>query len=256
MNQINYEMIGRYLEGELSGEELLAFETAIKNDPALAEEVRLYQRINEEMKSHAQGLKEEQSLKQTLNKLNAEHFGIEDNKVRKMNRWWFAAAAAVAAAIVLFILRPFSGTSFKNEKVFAAYMKEVEPLPGVVRGNEKDTLLEKATDLYNRKQYKEALPLLREISTAKPGDAQVKLAAGICLLQTGQYDAADAIFNEIAGGDTIYQEEAVWYKALTALITNKREECYSLLQSLPAGSSKAEKAKELMKKIESQRKNK
>lgn len=256
MNQINYEMISRYLEGELSGEELLAFEAAMKNDPALAEEVHLYQSINEEMQAHTQDLKEEQALKHKLHQLNKEHFRTEVPKVRKMNRWWLAAVAAVAAAIVLFILRPFSGTSFNNEKVFAAYMKEVEPLPGVVRGNEKDALLEKATDLYNRKQYKEALPLLREMSTVKPGDTQVKLAAGICLLQTGQYDAANAVFNEIAGGDTIYKEEAIWYKALTALITNKTDECYTLLQSLSAGSSNAEKAKELMKKIESQRKNK
>jgi tetratricopeptide (TPR) repeat protein len=256
MNQINYEMIGRYLEGELSGEELLAFETAMKNDPALAEEVRLYQSINEEMQAHTQDLKEEQALRQTLDKLNTEHFGKEETRVKKMNRWWFAAAAAVAAAIVLFILRPFSGTSFNNEKAFAAYMKEVEPLPGVVRGDENDSLLEKGTDLYNRKHYKEALPLLREIGTDKPGDTQVKLATGICLLQTGQYDAADTIFNEIAGGNTIYKEEAIWYKALTALITNKTEECYSILQGISAGASKAEKAKELMGKIESGRKNK
>ncbi len=42
-----YEDIEKYLEGKLTGEELRAFETAMKEEPELAEEVALHQRLGD-----------------------------------------------------------------------------------------------------------------------------------------------------------------------------------------------------------------
>jgi hypothetical protein len=64
------------------------------------------------------------------------------------------------------------------------------------------------------------------------------------------------IFDEIAGGLTVFKNEAVWYKALSLLKQNKLEECYQVLDGLPAEASRYKEAKELMKKINSNRKGK
>jgi predicted Zn-dependent protease len=256
MNEINYELINQYLEGELSGEALLAFEQEMLVNPDLAKEVTLYKKINDEMSGHLQQEKEELALTGNLEKLNEQYFKKPQGKVRSINRWWYAAAAAVAAAVILFMISPFSGSSFSNEKLYAYYSKDVEALPGGERGNPDDSLLVKASDLYNRKDYSKALPFLREILTRKPGETQLKLASGICYLQTGQFDPATGVFNEIASGTTVFKNEAVWYKALTELKQNRLDECYRILESLPAEAARYKKARELMKKIMSRSKAK
>ena len=256
MSEINYEIINQYLEGELSGEALLAFEKEMKANPVLAEEVTLYKKINEEMHLQAQQDKEEQALTGNLKKLNEQYFKKPAGKVRSINRWWYAGVAAAAAAVLFFVIRPFSGSSFNNEKLYTYYIKNVETLPGGERGNPDDSLLVKAADLYNQKDYAKALPLLRDILTRKPDETQVKLASGFSYLQTGHFDSASGVFDEIASGTTVFKNEAVWYKALAALKQNKLDECYRLLESLPAEASRYKEAKELMKKIDSGRKTK
>jgi predicted Zn-dependent protease len=256
MSEINYEIINQYLEGELSGEALLAFEQEMLTNPSLAKEVALYKNINDEMSAHLQQEKEEQALIGNLKKLSEQYFKKPAGKVRSINRWWYAGVAAAAAAVLLFVIRPFSGSSFNNEKLYTYYIKDVESLPGGERGNPDDSLLVRAADLYNQKDYTKALPLLRDILARKPDETQVKLASGVCYLQTGQFDSATRVFNEIVSGTTVFKNEAVWYKALSALKQNKLDECYRILESLPAEASRYKEAKELMKKIKSRRKAK
>jgi hypothetical protein len=255
MSEINYDIINQYLDGELSGEALLAFEEELKNNAVLAEEVALYKSINEEMRLQAQHGNKEQALRDNLGTLTDQYFKKNTGgKVRSINRWWYAAVATAAAAILIFVLWPASQPSFDNEKLYAYYTKETDPLPGGERGNGDDSLLIIAAALYNQKEYVRALPLLRDIVSKKPEDTQLKLALGFSLMKTGQYDSAIIILNQVANGATIFNNEATWLKALTLLKQNKLDECYRLLESLPADAGKYKEAKDLMKKIDSQRK--
>lgn len=256
MSDINYEMIDQYLEGELSGDALLAFEQEIKTNPALAKEVELYRKINEEMSGHFEKDKEEQALTDNLKKLNEQHFKKQPGKLRSINKWWYAGIAAAAAVVLLFVIRPFAGSSFNNEELYADNMNGVEALPGGQRGGPDDKLLIKASELYNQKDYVQALPLLKEILSNKPEETLLKLAAGICYLQTDKIDTALIIFNEIVNGTSVFKNEAIWYKALAALKQNRLDDCFQLLESLPADAGRNKEAKFLMKKIDRQRKKK
>ena len=53
---------------------------------------------------------------------------------------------------------------------------------------------------------------------------------------------------------SVFKNKAIWYKALTYLKQDKREECYKILVTRPVDADNFKEAKELMKKIESQRK--
>lgn len=257
MSEINYDIINQYLDGELFGEALLSFEEQLKTNAVLAEEVALYKSINEEMRLQAQYGKEEQVLRDNLGTLNDQYFKKKaTGKLRSINRWWYAAVATAAAAILVFVLWPASSSSFDNEKLYAYYTKEVDPLPGGERGNGDDSLLIKAAALYNQKDYTKALPLLRDIGTRKPGETQMKLALGFAWVQTGQYDSGTIVFDEISNGATIFKNDAIWFKALAMLKQNKLDECYRLLEGLPTDAGKYKEARELMKKIDSQREKK
>jgi tetratricopeptide (TPR) repeat protein len=251
MSEINYEIISQYVDGQLTGEALLAFEKEMQANAELANEVALYKTINEELAQQVNNEKEEQALTNNLKGLSEKHFKKEQAKVKGINRWWYAAAAA--AAIIIIVVRPFSPEPFNNEKLFAYYMKDAERLPAVQRGNNDDTLLLKAANFYNNKDYPNALPLLQNILTRKPDETELHLAAGICYLQTGQYDSASKVFDQIAGGSTVFNTQATWYKALVFLKQNKIDECYHLLATLSKDADKYEAAQQLMKKIDSQR---
>ncbi len=182
MSEINYEIISQYLEGKLSGEVLIAFEKEMNSNPELAEEVALYRTIHQELTLHVQHEKEEHLLANNLKELNGQYFRKEKGKVKGINRWWYAAAAIAAAVVLIIIVRPFSSQPVNNEKLFAYYSKDVEDLPAAERGNDDDTILIKAANFYNKKEYKNALPFLQAALTRKPDDTQVLLAIGFCYL--------------------------------------------------------------------------
>lgn len=255
MSEINYEIIQQYINGELSGEALLAFEKEMQVNPELVKEVALYKMIEGEMTLHLQQQVDQQNLSTTLKDLSHQYFKKKEAKVKSINHWWYAAASvAAAAAILFFIFRPFSSGAFNSEKLFAYYVKEVEPLSSAERGNKADTLVTRAVSLYNKKDYQHAMPLLQSISVKQPGDVQLLMATGICYLQTGQYDSSINLFDKISTGTTVFKNDAVWYKALVFLKQNKPEDCYTVLLTLSNDADKYKEAQELMKKIASRKK--
>ena len=249
MNEINYEIISQYLDGELTGETLAAFEKQMQEDAELAAEVNIYRTIEADQSFITKNSTEKEKLSQSLQELNKTFFKKPESKVLKITRWWYAAAAVAAAAIFILILKPFAGEKFNNEKLFAYYSKDVESLSASQRGASNDSLVLQAVSLFNKKDYAGSLPLLKNILAGKPNETDLFLATGICYLQTNKPDAALEIFNTIAKGNTVYKNQATWYKALVLLKQNKPDDCYKVLESLPAEADNIKEARELMNKI-------
>lgn len=249
MSEINYEIISQYLDGELTGDALAAFEKQMQENADLAAEVNIYKTIEAEQIFNTKIKAEKETLANTLQELNKTYFKKNETKVVKINRWWYAAAAVAAAVLLIIIMRPFGGEAFNNEKLFAFYSKDVEPLSAGQRGAATDSLALKAVDLFNKKDYAGSLPLLKEVRINKPDETDIFLATGICFLQINKPDSALNIFNIIADGNTVYKNQAIWYKALVLLRQNKIDDCYKVLETLPPEADNYEDAKVLMKKI-------
>lgn len=249
MSEINYERINDYLDGQLSGEDLLAFEKEMQLNAELAREVALFKTTGNQLSAQLKNLEEKEKLAETLKGFNTTYFKKPEVIVRSFGRWWYAAAVA-AAIILFFIIRPFQHQALSNEALFTAYNKNVEELPGAERGSQNDTVLQRATALYNKKDYASVLPLLQNVLAAKPGEIQLYLATGICYLQTGKYDSAINVFDTIANGNTVFKTEAIWYRALALLKQNKLADCRNALQSIPRGGYQFEEAAALLKEIE------
>lgn len=249
MNELYKEMIERYLEGDLTAEERIAFEQQLQQDPALAAELALHKKIHAEMQQHTLHEKKQQELNTTITSLNKEFFK-QPAPVRRIKRWWYAAAGVAAAVVLLLVWNLFSGTeSFDNKKLFAYYAKNPEELPGGERGGAADSLRLKAAALYNSQDYRNALPLLRTLTAANPEDKQLQMALAISLMHADLYAEAIRIFERIQTGSSVYMGEATWYKALTLLKQNNLSECYEVLEQIPETNSHYKQAAELMKKI-------
>jgi predicted Zn-dependent protease len=243
------EQIEKYLANELNQDELQAFDLRLQNDKAFAEIFALYKSVEAEMHE----TEDETELRKTLSGITQKHFDVaEPAKIIKLKpnrtRWLLYATAAAASIIILLFLKPWQDKALTNEQLYAQYAVPQE-LPAVVRGANEDSLLIKATTLFNQKNYAAALPLLDSITKQKPGEAQLQLSLGICLTQTGKFEPAINIFDSLAAKESSYKYEAMAWKAFAFLKQNKRDECIAALKLIPADAANYEKAKALIQKL-------
>jgi len=211
------EQIEQYLAGELSNEAMQAFELRLQTDHSFAETFRLYQMIDNEMQSD----EDEEKLRNELSQHSKKYFG-EEGKAKiipigsvKKNRWVYVAAAAACLAL-LFIWKPWQDNKLSDQQLYAQNAIP-EDLPATVRGTNNDSLLVRATESYNKKDYAAALPFLDSITKLKPGEAQLQLALGVCYLQTGKFETAIKEFDELAAGQSTSKYDALFWKALAYL---------------------------------------
>lgn len=247
MNNINYETIEQYLNGELSGEALLAFEDQLKTDAALAAEVKLYRSIQDELKQQ-QNSEAAEALTHTLRGLNEKHFAAAQKKPAPVRKLAWMVAAAAAAVIIAFILivNPFKNNNNDNEQLFAEYAQP-EALHLTERGNEPGSVEEKAEGFYNQQAYEKALPLLKQMLEKNRAQPVVQIAIGICQVYTGDYKSAIENFDQLASGKSSYAPEAIKWKGLAQLKQGKKTEAIETLQRVPPGDLKV---KELLEKLQ------
>jgi predicted Zn-dependent protease len=243
------EQIEKYLSGELSRDELQAFDVRLQNDKVFAEIFALYKSVEAEMYEAG----DETALRKTLSGITQKHFDVaEPPKIIKLKpnrtRWLLYATAAAASIIILLFLKPWQEKALTNEQLYAQYAVPDE-LPANVRGSNDDSLLLKAKSLFNQKNYAAALPLLDSIIKQKPGEAQLQLSLGICLTQTGKFEPAINIFDSLAVKESSYKYEAMAWKAFAYLKQDKTEACIAALKLIPADAANYEKAKALIQML-------
>ena len=246
MNDIT--QIEKYLAGELAPDELQAFEMRLQTDKEFAETFAMYKNIETEMSV----TEDEAELREKLSVLTQKHFNAPPPaKIIPMTgsrkKWWLYAAAA-AVIVTLLILKPWQDKVLSNEQLYAQYAVP-EELPTVVRGANDDSLLIKATNLYNQIKYPAALILLDSIVKQRPTEAQLQLALGICFLETGKYDLAIRRFDSLAVQESVYKYIAMEWKALAYLKQNKTADCVAVLKLIPADAGNYKKANKLIQQL-------
>lgn len=245
-------MIEQYVSGELTGQERIAFEKKMQEDPMLAQEVDLYRSIGQEIRDMGQAHEQEQALRNNLQALNKEYFQEQAPVVKMKRVWWIAGAAAAAAAILLFVIKPFSAEKFSNEKLFSYYTEDVAELSPGQRGGADDSLLARVATLYNKQEYSEAIPLLETLINRHPADNELLLAKGISQLKINQPDSALVVFNSLINGQSVFKNQGLWYKALALLKQNKLAECAEALNDISPVSDRYKLSQQLLKKIKKQ----
>ena len=244
MKPEDLELIEQYLSGDLSPEQQRHFEERLSMDSELRNNLNLYNSIHKTMKEE-DPLPNENELLQTLKQLNGKYFTT--NVRQGFFKKWMAVVAAAAIIIMggIYFLLP-SKTS--SEQLYAQFAQH-NPLNIQSRGNRTDTIAQKAAIEFNKKNYRDALPVLEQYVQLQPLDIQMNFTLAECYLETGNYNDANRIFSSIANGQSAYMEAAKWYLALSALKQKDYTKCRNNLQNIPASSPYFSKAKELLQKL-------
>ena len=242
-----FEKIELYLNNELRGEELLQFETQLKTDETLRQQVNLYKKIEEEMKINLQGNEEEKQLKKTLTELTKKYFNTPGHThkippARKGIYWLWAAAAVLVLIVGAYFV--FFNKNGDNEPLYTRYAK-YDPLSCERNSS---NCPQDAFEAYNNKNFEKALKGLSLYLQNDSDDAKLVLAKNICLTQTGEFDAAISGFTRLTE-NPVFKYQAIWYKALAYLKQNKKAECKKILETIPAGADTYKKAQKLLKDL-------
>ncbi len=223
-DQETYELIERYLQDDLQGDERVRFEQDMREDAALATEVELQQSVQQLLAQ--EGV---QALDQQLTDLRKD-YGTETPKLLPFRKIWFAAAAVLVLAIAYigFFMQaePLSG-----EEAFTSYF-EPYPADNAVR-SEGDSLKQSqmvmGLEAYKRADFKKAMKLLQPLLQES---IRARFYYGVSQLAIGETEKATAILAEMGNENSIYEDPAAWYSALGFLKLGEKERAVNLLEKI------------------------
>ncbi len=242
MQEFTKKQIEKYLLGKLKGSDLTSFESQLKTDTALAEEVKIQRLLMEQVESL--GALE---LKEQLLGIKKDLEGKRKVLIRRM----LGLGAAAAIALLVFGVQ-FLGTDAPAEDLFDNYYAAYE-LPFATRSGKGEELLGQAGVYYLGKDYRKALPVLEEIIAENPKDSRSRLALGISQMEMAkEQEALKSFAVLIENNDPLYLDQARWYTALIHLKNDQKEACRKQLILL-IGNPRAPhytQAQDLLKKLE------
>jgi tetratricopeptide (TPR) repeat protein len=229
-NQLDYsEFIERYLDGEMTGQELIWFEKELDSDEWLQKEVRLRQKVN-------QAILDEDSMRFGDELENAyaafmDNSGSHSHRKRKI----IIGGSVLATAIVAFILiLGLTSREYTNEQLFERYYKPYESnMTFRSADNELNPDLVLAMQLYENENYNEALKLFERILQNDPKRVGLNFYSGISQMEIKEYDQAGRSFNKVIDDRyNMYMEQAEWYLSLCYIITNQDDKAVRLLEKI------------------------
>ena len=124
-----------------------------------------------------------------------------------------------------------------------------EPYPalGITMGDTPNERKKEAMVLYAQKQYAKAIPLLND-SFKETQDSMLLFYMGVSHLALGQTDEAQVVFEKLQSVDSIPQEVAQWYLALSYVGSKQNDKATLLLKNITSDKYK-DKVQKLLEEI-------
>ncbi|HEX9151163.1 MAG TPA: tetratricopeptide repeat protein [Flavobacterium sp.] len=239
MKEERYIVFDQYLQNELSAEDKVKFESALNEDPELASAFDTFKQLNLHLENRFGNADEFDSFKENVKAISNEHFNASKPKVIAFKPWIYLVAASVVVLAGLFLFNPSPNFEDFNQHE-NAYFTERGPF---------DRNLKEAEDAFNAKNYKIAIPFFETVLREKK-TAEIQYFYGVSLLEANRIQEAEAVFNELKSGTSIYKNKAIWGLALSELKQKDYKSCKKILLTIPSDYEDYDKVQELLKKLD------
>ncbi|MFN3997528.1 tetratricopeptide repeat protein [Algoriphagus sp.] len=235
--QEEFERIEEYILGNVSPEEIDAFESEMKKNADLRQKYL-------EVKKIISGI-EEVALRNNLEifhqEIDTENQIISPN--RSINFWPWVAAAAIALCIAtaVWVLYPQQSDA---RSLFAQYYQED---PGLVTAMSSETNYEfdRAMVDYKSANYKEAIGRWEKLIQVRPENDTIQYFLGASHLALKNADPAITYFEAVANNEiSFFQKDAIWYLGLAYILEGKNDQAVEVLEQ-----SQDYRAIELLKEL-------
>ncbi len=221
ISQEDQELIDGFLNGQLDEASHLSFLERIQKEATFREKV-------EHMRLLSTGIKEE-ALKEEMNKFHASLSSGTSLKVRWMQSKWMRIAAAAVIVFGVCVVFIVSGQS-KQEKLFARFYKADPGLMTTMSASENYDFNRAMVD-YKSGNFEAALQGWLKLRQSSSSDT-LDYFIGSAYLASGANEEAIKYFDQaLKNGETVFYDDALWYKSLALVKANRVAEAAIILKS-------------------------
>lgn len=236
-------LIDNYLKGLLSNDDEVSFLERLKADSDFNKKFKLEEQLfnalnednwsfveesNEEFEAYKQLLESDeiQNLKKMISHTTSEFNKkpLQKNNVRRL--FYYIAAASV---VVFLGFQLFLNQSLTNQELYNSYI-DLDDLPSFVSRNNGSNTLPEAQELFEDKNYEEALLIFNEKSNDVENLGHLLIYKAISQIELEKYKEAAQTLDELINSDLLDAEKGYWYKALLFLKENRKEEAKQILK--------------------------
>ena len=265
------QQIEDYLNGEMTKEQTLAFESQINNNAELAKDLGINKKMRLQYSEEEWDFVKDYNNNKKINELEAvlksKEFQNKKEVIQNAGDLYFNKAKpkkeirkkrklpylAVAALIVLLVgYFTFFNSNLTTTELYTQH-NNWEELPSLVSRSETNTvLLTNGENAFVDKDYKLAEEHFNTyVSNKKEVDVNALLYLGISQLELENYNAALENFQRIIDSNTLDQSKGYWYKALVYLKMNDKGSAIKELNSIVKNSENFNfaKAEKLLKEL-------
>jgi len=230
------EMIIKYLDGEVIGEEKQLFEKELESNNSLKETLRLVQEVDktiadENLVSFVEQLKETQIAVNKENQLQP--------KKRIVHIWKMLAAASFIIVLIASALLYSNYIKPSNDKIFANlyHRYEADILTRSAEPSDVSDLI-KAIQQYDKGNYQEAITKFEAIIKSDANNTAARFFIGVSFIETKNFTKAiENLSYVVVQNDTAFVEHAEWYLALCYIKTKQTSQANTLLHKIASGNT-------------------
>ena len=246
------EAIERYLNGEMTGEELIHFEKRMEEDQQLFANVEEIKNLPDSLLD----IEKERLSDQVKSWMKAEE--ETEPKVKELNqkprvKYLRVAGIAAACIAILFVaglwLLPFSNQG--PNALASNYLSELHHSAVVLRTSTNEQW-ERSIQAYQNGQFEQMITLMTSLIQNEnvTAEQQFYFALAHIYKQREDLDTALLYFGKTEEQDaTTYAEELAWYRALIHLKRNENEEVKEELLKISGSNKYGEKVERLMSEL-------
>lgn len=244
----NKHLISKYLDGELTPDEVLGFEEALAEDIGLRDELDLYREVDEAISDT-----EILDLRAQLDEIHEELSPQIEKRTRKSSGkvLRYAVAASIAVIISLGTYSLFFKKA-SNDKIVGQFYKPYDvTLVNRSQNTDITPMMREALFLYENGEYREAITVFEEIIETNEKMTASLLYSGISFMEIEEYLKARNSFQEVIDhNDNLYIEQAEWYLGMVFLLTDEKDKAKSQFEKIrKAEGIYQDEAAKILKKI-------
>ncbi|WP_299898434.1 hypothetical protein [uncultured Aquimarina sp.] len=258
--------IERYLNNEMTQEEVAAFLNKIDTDPEAKKLLSLYQEMhivydqndwelsdkkttNQKVQQYEQFLRSDKGKEIASSIKSAEQSYFNEKPFRLTKILKYVAVAAIFIAGLFLVVEYNQGTN--TEQLYATY-KNWDELPSLTLRDQNSDLTE-IEQQFRAENYEESLLLLNTyvLNNDQEVNPQLLMYKGISQLELHKNTAAIDSFTELLESNTLDADKAHWYLALSYLKNQDVEKAKTELELLleKPTNFKNKEAKELLSSL-------
>lgn len=248
MEEQDYMQFEAYLSGDLSKEDLLAFNMRLESDPDFNKSFEIFKDLSSNLEHQIANEREIFDFKANLDVISSQHFNaIHDEELvikpsPKSNFYKYAMAASVVILLGFFVFNQFGGHSYEDYNNF-------DPISLTVRSSN-DSNFNIAEQSFNTQNYEAAIDAFNTILEVDFSNLEIQLYKSMALVETNQFEEAQTLLIKLAQGQSAYQSKAKWILALNYLKQDKESECVKVLKTIPQDAEDYKIAQELLQKLD------